>query len=196
MSLVKCMLTAVLGVVVAVSSSQAFAQDCCCDSGSARMTRGNRVGFIARIRANRSSYTSNCCQTAAPCCETAAATPCCPPAPCCQTPAPCCQTACCSTPSCGGCNSCSSCGHASNGCCRQGLVRNFRAQRSCDCCAYTSHTSGCCGTATTGCGGCAGCANGQIMQGSSEGVVVPEASGQPVAPAPAPEAPKSTSSDT
>lgn len=170
MSRVKFLLTAVMGVVVTISASNMFAQECC-DSGNAR---GGRVGIFARMRANR-AYTNNnnCCATPAQdCCAT--------PAPCCQTAAPCCQTqtACCSAPSCGSCNTC----QASHGCCRTGMVRSFRA-RGCDNCAYTSHNN-CCGTTTgcSSCGGCAGCAGGQIIQGSSEGVVVPEASGQPTAP--------------
>ncbi len=187
---VKFVLAAIMAVVVTVSGSDMFAQDACCDSG----VRARRVGFIARIRANRSTYTNNnCCptQTADPCCQAAAA-PCCQTATaCCATPAPCCQTACCDTaPACGGCND----SHANSGCCRQGgLFANRRANRGSNS-AYTSHTTDCCGT-TSGCSGCAGCAGGQIMQGSSEGVIVPEASGQPVAPdapVPTPDSTKST----
>jgi hypothetical protein len=185
MSRVKFVLTAVIGVVVAVSSSNTFAQDCCCDNGG--WGRSQRVGLIARIRANRANRSAyaNCCPTQTDCCQPQTA--CCQaPAPCCATPAPCCQTACCET-------SCHSC--CATNCCRQGggLVRNFRA-RGCSNCGYTSQMSGCCGT-TTGCSGCAGCAGGQIIQGASEGVIVPEASGQPVAPD-APTPTPETKSDT
>ena len=171
MSRVKFVVTAIMGFVVVVSSADIFAQDCCCDSGA----RSGRVGIIARMRARRSTYTNNCCQAPAQnCCQaTPVQTSCCP------APAPCCQTACCTpAPTCGGCDTC----HASTGCCNHGggLFANRRANRDCNS-AYTSTTSGCCGQ-TMGCSGCAGCANGQIMQGSSQGVIVPEASGQPVAP--------------
>jgi hypothetical protein len=57
----------------------------------------------------------------------------------------------------------------------------FARARNNNCC-YTS-------TACGGCEGCSGCATGGLIQGSSEGVVVPEATGQPVMPAPETPAP-------
>jgi hypothetical protein len=188
MSRVKFLLAAVMGLVVTISSANVMAQECC-DSGYAR---GGRVGLFARMRATR--YTNNCCPAPAQnCCPAPVQTCCATPAPvqtCCATPAPCCghQTACCESSCCNGC------GHASNGCCRTGMVRSFRA-RGCHNCGYAS-TANCCGTGmSSGCSGCAGCAGGQIIQGSSEGVIVPEASGQPTAPetpAPSTNAPSDT----
>lgn len=170
MSRVKFLLAAVMGLVVTISSANVMAQECC-DNGSG-YGRGGRVGLFARMRANR--YTNNCCPAPAQnCCPAPVQTCCATPAPCCEQQTACCETSCCNN----------GCGHASHGhgCCRNGMVRSFRA-RGCHDCGYAS-TSNCCGTGmSSGCSGCAGCAGGQIIQGSNEGVILPEASGQPTAP--------------
>lgn len=195
---VKFALAAVLGLVVTLTSSDVFGQDCCCDNGG----RFNRVRVISRIRTNRSAYTNNCCPAPvqATCCPAPA------PVACCATPAPCCQTACCSQPACGHChtacatNNCGSC----DNCGRTGIVRRLGNRNDC----YTSHVADCgcssCGMVSTGCSscgtvstGCAGCATGGLIQGTSEGVVAPVMPApEAPAPTPAPEATKATSSDT
>ncbi len=197
MSRMRFFLMALLGVVALLPASDVFAQNYANDNGGAS---ARRVGVFARMRARRSSYTSsNCCEAPAQtgCCEAPVQTSCCP------APAPCCQTACCAAPA-PACGCASDC-HASSGCCKQGgLFANRRAHRDCEN-AYTSCENTCssCGNAaSTGCSSCSGCAGGQIMQGTSEGIVVP---GNNIAPMPVPEAPTpapaagtptSTSSDT
>ncbi len=200
MSRVKFFVMALLGVVASLPASNVFAQDCCPDNGGAR---SNRVRIFSRIRSNRDTYTNNnCCPAPAPCCATPVQSPCCAT----PAPAPCCQTACCNN-QCDApvANNCNNCG-------RTPLVQ-FRRNND----RYTSHTvnhGSYCGcsqpsvsTGCSSCGGCAtqgcpGCSSGQIIQGSSQGIVMPEASGiqvvpAPEAPTPAPavEAPKA-SSDT
>lgn len=200
MSRVKFFVMALLGVVASLPASNVFAQECCPDNGG---VRSNRVRIFSRLRSNRDTYTNNNCCPApapAPCCATPA------PVQCCAAPAPCCQTACCNN------NYAAPVANNCNNCGRTPLVQ-FRRNND----RYTSHTvnhgsycgcsqpsvstgcSSCGGCATQGCGGCA---SGHIMQGTSEGIVVP---GNNIAPMPVPEAPTpapaagtptSTSSDT
>ncbi len=187
---VKFSLAAALAIVVTLSASDLFGQ--CCNSGGRVGIRGRfgGGGIVMRVRAGRGGYTSDC----------GYATQSCGCSDCGQTyAAPACGCGCTSyaAPSCGNCgvaytNSC--------GCntCNTGRTRLFAHNRSCGCgyvstcnsCGYGNYPSTGCGCGSYS-GGCPGCA-GQVYQGTTEGgVIMPQPSGEQVAP-PTENAPSTT----
>lgn len=168
---VKLGFAAALAIVTTVSASDLMAQcynDCC-----GRSFRPIRGRVVARVQSRRCCQpTNNCCATTNNCCATTVAPTCC------NT-----SVACCSTPVLGR--------YVGTTLLRRNNCCNTGCETSCCNGRYTSlrigcRTNRCCNTCSTvGCGGCAGCASGQIIQGTSEGgIVVPEATGQPVEPTP------------